>query len=242
MRTTIATALACAVMALAAPATAEGLLDWSVGAKGGGGGDVWLTPDSVPAWAASQDFFTTTRGGWTYGGGVFAELRILKFLGVEVDFLFFQDVVKQDTTRSRSGVTVATTEERFEWTTLRIPILVKGVLPLGIVRLWVGVGPEFAVPLASSGSIGLPAGASTDVRLKTRTETDVYLAAALGLVIEIGPIGIPIDLRFGWNATQPRGYEDLVTIDAQGNVVQSFTVRASNTIDARLLVGVAYEF
>lgn len=221
-----------------ARAAAGTLFDFAVGAKGGAGGDVWLAPNSISPIGASQDFFTDTRGGWSYGGGIFAEMRVLKFIGLEVDFLFFAHTIKQDTDRRLNGVDIGSTEERFEWTSLRIPILVKGVLPLGIARLWLGIGPEIAVPLKSS--------ASADARLpldfRTRTDTDVYLATALGVVIEIGPIGIPIDLRFSWNATQPRGYDDLVQFDIQGNVLRAETVRASNTVDARLLVGVAYEF
>jgi hypothetical protein len=226
------------LLALPGPAAAGELLDFSIGAKGGGGGDVWLTPESVPAWAGSQDFFTTTRGGWSYGGGVFAELRVLKYLGLEVDFLFFAHTIKQDTTRRVGGVAVLETEERFEWTSLRIPILVKGVLPLGMVRLWLGLGPEIAVPLTASASLDK----AIQAEFHTRTGTDVYLATALGLVIEVGPIGIPIDLRFSWNATQPRKYDDLVQVELDQNVVRAVTVRASNTVDARLLIGVAYEF
>lgn len=241
MRTMPATLTLLALLALSGPAHADGLLDWSVGVKGGGGGVGWLQPDmgtgAASDFGRGQDFFNEARAGWTYGGGVFAELRILKFLGVETGLFFFADVIKQDTTRRALGQVVAKTEERFELTTLRIPILVKGVLPLGIVRLWVGLGPEFSVPLTSSASSDVGA-----LTINTRDETDIYLAAGLGVVIAIGPVAIPIDVRFGWNATQPSAYEDLVAIDAVGAGSAEVTLRTSNTIEGRLLVGLAYEF
>jgi len=237
-RTTAALLFSALLLAAPGRAAAGELFDFAVGAKGGGGGDVWLTPDGVPLWAESQDFFTTTRGGWSYGGGIFAEMRVLKFIGLEVDFLFFAHTIKQETDRRVGGVKVLSTEERFEWTSMRIPILVKGVLPLGIVRLWLGIGPEIAVPLKASASLDQ----AIQAKFRTKTETDVYLATALGIVVSVGPIGIPIDLRFSWNATQPRGYDDLVQVEVQDAVLRSVRVRASNTIDARLLVGLAYEF
>ena len=230
-----AAALCLSLCLLAAPRSSEaGILDWSVGVKGAGGVEIWTSPTDVPF--GIPPFFHEERAGWSAGAGIYGELRILKFLAIEIDLLFIHQVLMEDTTHY-SARGSAKTEEEVRWTTLRIPILVKGVLPLGIVRLWVGIGPEFTVTLDSSASIKLPKGVTTGYSLKAREVNDIYLTTALGIVISVGPIAIPIELRFGYNLQKPDRYADLVS--AAGTRV---SIRAANSMEARLLVGVGYEF
>ena len=238
MRSTLlAAAVALSLSLLVSPASGRaGILEWSAGVKAAGGVEIWTGPSGLPIWTAGFPLFDEDRAGWSAGVGIYGELRILKFLAVEIGFDYRYQRLMEDT-----SINAAKSEETVTWHTLRIPILVKGVLPLGMVRLWVGIGPEFAFGVGSSAELEMKRGFYVPTpKLKARDVNDIYLTTGLGVVVSIGPIAIPIELRFGYNVTQPGGYGgrigDGLPTDA------TFTVRASNTMEARLLLGVGYEF
>jgi hypothetical protein len=237
----VGVALLAVLLFLPGKLSASALFDFSVGVKGGGGVEVWSEPSAQPLWVNTLPLYNDTRVGWSYGGGIFAEVRFLRFLGLEVDLLFFRQVLTETTTWNRGA---GKTEERIEWTSLRIPILVKGVLPLGPVRLWLGVGPEFSIGLKADAEMKVIRGVTGDLPTFTaRTVTDTYLALALGINIAVGPLSIPIDLRWSYNTSQPEAYDDRIvaTIDDRRRLV-GVRMRAASNMDARLLVGLAYEF
>ncbi|RYE94809.1 MAG: hypothetical protein EOO75_00985, partial [Myxococcales bacterium] len=81
-------------------------------------------------------------GGFTPGGGVALELRVLGLVGLEVDGFVSRD-------RGRGQVTLGDTRATVTigQTAVHIPVLLKGVLPLPGLQPFALAGPEFVLPL-----------------------------------------------------------------------------------------------
>ena len=236
MRRRPATAALLLLLLLPAPSGAVPL-EWSVGLKAGGGADVWLAPDAPQPFTDHASVFVDDRAGWSYGGGLFAELRLFTYLAFELDVLFFQhERIEEAVWQTGPGLV----DIQLSWTTLRIPFLVKGVLPLGTSRLWIGVGPEAAVTLASSHSADVREAPRADVpSVTTRNAHDAYLTATVGGAFSVDPLTLTAELRVSYNLTQPGDHAGRVTHDARAN---ELSLRADSSVDARLVVGLAYEF
>lgn len=228
------------VLAAARPAAAR-VVQGTVGVKGSAGGNLWTQPDATPA---ADVGFTRPRGGVGAGGGLFAEVRFIEFIAAEMDLLF-----EWDSLWEHQDWWWGTTTTRAETVNLRIPLLVKGVLPLGGVRLSLGIGPEFVVPLSSKGKLSTPAGVITNAGFRVRTKTSTMVTMEAGVTIALGlHLVLPIQIRAAYNATQPSNWADRVTLYRNGQVVQvpaafdAFGLLAQNSWDFRLLVGLGYEF
>ena len=247
MRFRLVCVLVFVVSALALPnaTRAEGIMQWSVGVKGGGLGLAWLEADSMPPGLDAFPLFDGSRAGWGYGGGVFWELRLFEYLAFEMDLFFFHHVIKEDSSLSGGA---GKSEERLEWTTIQTTLLVKGVLPVGMVRLWLGTGPEFAGAITSEATFEMKRGAvaADTVTFSTKEVVSVYWTVAMGIAIEVGPVSIPIELRFNYNLTQPAAWDGRIdatwsaTPGGGGKVAAEF--RTEDSLSGGLLVGVAYEF
>ena len=144
MKRHVATAcLALAALCLPVPALAGwGIVNLEIGAKGGAGGGLWNAPTRLPTYVADSDQgFSKQRGGWGGGAGLYAQLRLLKCLGLEIDVLV-------DETRIREHPL-----DDYDWMiyakslNLHLPIMLQGILPLPGIRIGLGVGPEFVWPL-----------------------------------------------------------------------------------------------
>lgn len=220
-----------------AAATPAVTLEWSVGVKGGGGVDLWLAPDNAPDWTNVAPLFSDDTTGWSYGGGPFAELRILTYLAFEIDVLFFEQERVEETAWSVGPGRIDT---RLRWTGLRVPILVKGVLPLGATRLWLGAGPEVAVGITSSTEVDVRENPTTPPpNITSHTVTDVYFLTTLGAAFALDPLTLTLEARVAYNLTQPADFRDRVDYD---EAVREMSLRAASTLDMRLLVGLAYDF
>ena len=210
------------------------------------GGNVWTHPDiggsSLAQAADAADVgFSHLRGGAGAGAGIQVVARFIRFIELEMDLLYEWDTLYEEITDYSNYGAV---KKRGTATThnLRIPLLVKGVLPLKGVRLALGLGPEFVVPLASKAettTLSAPVGVKAGDYLTLRTKTSTMLTMSLDIVPELGyHLLLPIQLRAAWNGTQPAGYLDRVDVNAGTG---SASVLAQNTWDFRLLVGLAYE-
>ena len=216
------------------------------GAKGTVTGLLWSQPDNAPPF--SDAFWADNQ--FYYGGGIglFVEANAFEYLGLEIDLLFEVNSLTFNYTINNFEYDYYTNFDQ-----LRIPILVKGVLPLGAsVEMSLGIGPEFVV--------GLNAGVETDRRNNLvlpglNQQADDLLAAMydadtqggtffdinLGIAIKAWKLVFPIDLRAAFNLSQPADFDERVTlgIDAARGTATG-TVKAIESMHFAVLVGIAY--
>jgi len=218
-----------ATWAVPAPAAIE----ISAGIKGMGGVNVWTKPSSTPAGVSIA--FTKTRAGYGTGGGLFAQAAFLKYLAAEFDILLEYDALWED--QDWGG---ASTRTRANTTNLRLPLLVKGILPLPGLSLSFGIGPEFVIPVSKSASLSVPANVTNVFKFKVRTKTSVMLTMDLGADIDL-PLGLflPVSIRASYNMTQPSKWGDRVANDS---AAQIWSLLYQNSWDFRILVGLGYKF
>jgi hypothetical protein len=233
------------VMLLAPQAQAGFSWDLRVGVKGALTGNLWSDPDdklpgSGPIWGDSQFFV----GG---GGGAFFEANLFGYLAVEADLLFEANSLKYNETINGFEYDYYT---RFQQ--IRIPLLVKGVLPLDGLELSLGLGPEFV--------LGVGAGVDIDYRTKL-TETQkqqadailkplyktektggTFLDTELGVTIKVWKLVIPISLRVGFNLSQSDKFDDRVDVTTSGATVTGAKVKAIESYNFALFAGVGYVF
>jgi hypothetical protein len=240
MRSSLVLSVVCpalAALTLAASASAD-LTEASAGLKIAGGGNLWTAPSDIPASPDGRGF-RGAAGGIGYAIGLYGELRLATFFGLETGIAYDNSDVWRKVTITVGSVSIET-KEKFSVSCLRIPLLVKGILPIGFGRASLGVGPELIVPLSASGSLEATSGsaqlASTTL---TRTESSIMLTTDLGMAIAAGPIEIPIDLRASKNLKQPDAWADRVSFDPAS---QAYTVLAQSSWDFRFIAGVGMSF
>jgi hypothetical protein len=184
---------------LTTPRTAEAapeLFTFGAGLLGSAGG-VWLDrPDSTTLeLPSSGDPLTYPAfAGHTFGGGVFVEGRLFEIVGVEVDFLYAPESLGGDATRAGQPLRITLSQPAF-----RIPILAKGVLPLGAFSPFLAAGPELVFYGLSSARtapgerLGAVASANPSVW--------ALFAAGVEWAVPALPVDlrIPLSMRLGWN-------------------------------------------
>jgi hypothetical protein len=253
MRIARASALAAALLLASVPAPAQEteaaeespFFGWSAGIKGAIGGNYLAPPEDVPAGLGDAPL-ADGAGGFGGGGGIAGEFRALwGHLGLEVDVLF-------DRQKNWASITYSSVVET-DWivraTSLRIPVLLEGYLDGPLVRVSLGLGPEFVVGLAADTDVEITEGGSyvpaadlADIRSRfaAHPATDTYLAVALGFAIKVWVLNVTIDLRYAYNLTQSDAYLDRAKIAADSTGWTIDTV-ASSTMDGRILLGVSYD-
>jgi len=106
---------------------------------------------------------------------------------------------------------------------LRIPLLVKGVLPLPGIRLALIIGPEFVIPLKTEAAMDAPVSTAFDFKVESSFRT--LLTFGLDMVVEL-----PIDLRFFYNPSQPSDWSDRVElISSVPGAVDRLTIQYQNS-------------
>jgi hypothetical protein len=227
--------VASATIALARPASA-GPVEGSLGLKVAGGGNLWTTPSGIPGGYSGLGY-AGDGGGIGYGIGLYGELRVIKFLGFESGLAYDHGNIWRNVTING----IVGTKETLTMSNVRIPILFKGILPLGFGRASLGIGPEIIVPLSASATAEVTSGAPlVSTEIPTKTAGSTMFTTDLGLVIVVpGIIEIPIDLRISKNLSQPDAWMDRVAIDFSTG---RYTVQAQSSWDLRLLAGVGMGF
>jgi len=252
MRLAPMTIAAAMILAAAPDARAWNIVNLAVGAKGMVGGNLWTQPENIPP---SEIGFTDARGGYGGGGGVFAEVRVIKYIALEVDLLWERNNIWENQSWHVGPFTFQTTTHA-RATTMRIPILVKGILPLGGVRLGLGLGPEFVVPLSTSADVDYKqANMVQDPNLfHVTADWATMLTVDLDITICLWKgLHLPIDLRASYNLTQSKDWNDRVSWTRNGQPIpenqvkpgdmpDGFQVNYQNSWDFRLLLGLGYEF
>lgn len=218
----------------------------SLGVKGAFGGNFVTDPDNAPPGAI---IFDDGAGGIGGGGGLYTEFRILNgHLGLEFDLIFEKNKNWSSITFSN----VVETDWIFTFNAVRIPLLLEGSVESESVRGSLGIGPEFVVGTGASTDIEVTEGdqyldedgrqglEATADRFTASKQTDTYICFGLGLAIKVWKLAITIDMRYAYNLTQPSEYDDRVEYSGSQTEPDVETI-ASNSMDLRILLGVAYE-
>jgi hypothetical protein len=210
------------------------------GVKGVGGAGLWTETDNHPA---TNLAFTKTRGGPSAGGGVFIEGIFYNHIGIEIDFL-----IQWTSLWEYDDFGLAEMKAAIDSTNLRIPLLLKGILPLPGVKLSFGTGPEFVIPLSVGSSVETTKGTILNIEeLKNtwhaKSVNSVMYDFDFGLSIDLGKrFYLPMSLRIAYNLTQGAKYSDRVDLTVAGNQITDIKVKAASTWDFSGLVGLGYEF
>lgn len=229
-----------ALLMTAQTARADFTWELRAGAKGSFTGNLYYEPDN--ALPNSELFWGDTQFYIGGGGGLFAELILLKYIGLEVAVLYEANALtfKEDL----SGFEY---DYNTRYKQIRVPVLVKGVLPMGNAEISLGVGPEFV--------IGLDASVDFDYHTITTPEiiaalgraysaekaSDTFLDVDFGVNIKVWKLIIPISLRVGFNLTEPSAYEDRVELTNVSGEWRA-KVRAIESYHFTLMAGVGYVF
>jgi len=251
MRRNLPILLALLTMALGASwpgaARAGFLWDARVGVKGAVTGNLYAAPADKPFAASlpwdNDQFFV---GG---GAGLYTELTILGFLGLEVDVLWQRNAFMESMTWN-GGLLTYDIVTRYDQ--VRVPVLVKGILPLGIVELSLGVGPEFIRGLSARVDLQalhsplgtVPTAQADELRAVYGADTasGTALDVDLGVTIRVWKLAIPISLRAGFLLDQGKAYDERVTLVQSGGAYTGARVKALESYQFSLLAGIAYVF
>lgn len=203
------------------------------------GGNLWTEPDHSSTYSMDGVPFGDTAGGLGVGGGFFFQARFIKWIGLEVDFLFEYD--HQWYNIEYDGG-VADVRYHMRYTLIRIPILLQVVFNTPSMRITLGLGPEFTVSRNNHDDVTVESGAvlnrdEIERLFNTRKQSDVNLCVALGFAFKVWKLSIPFNIRFAYNGTQPDDY--LKRLELSGG---STEVVASQSMDLRLMTGLAYDF
>jgi hypothetical protein len=211
-------------------ARADFLWELRVGAKGSFTGNLFYEPEN--ALPNSEIFWGDTQFYIGGGGGLFVELNLLKFIGLEVDVLY-----------EANSLTFKEDYGGFEYDynthyqQIRIPVLVKGVLPMGTAEFSLDAGVDFDYH-----TVATPAQKELLESLYDAEKAkDTFLDLDFGVNIKVWKLFIPISLRVGFNLTEPSDYEDRVELTNVGGNWHA-KVRAIESYHFTLMAGVGYVF
>ena len=232
-----------------APTAAQADLLWDVraGAKGAFAGNVYLEPSDVPPnsaypWDNTQAYI----GG---GGGLFVECTLLTFLGLEIDLLFEQNAFMEHMSLNDGQVEY---EIHTNMSQIRVPVLLKGRLPLGLLSLTLGVGPEFVFGRDADvslegwssryGSVSTAAKQQNESIYKAKAADGTFGVVDLGVEFSLWKIVIPLSLRVGYNLSQPASYDKRVTLENLGSLNNTAELETIESLHLSLMAGVGYVF
>lgn len=213
----------------------------SAGLKGLVGGNLWTKPSG----AVGDDLgFKASGGGFGWGAGAYAEFRFVKFVGLEIDLLYDSSSLYRNVTYN----SVVKIRERLDMTSLRVPLLLKGIIPVPFGRIGVFVGPEFVIPQSAKGNneitggreyLQSPSPDQVEKGLKAVEQSSTLLTAGFGATIDL-PVNLelPIEMRASKNMSQPDTWQERVTQHGAAD----FSVKAQSSYEFRLVIGLGYKY
>lgn len=204
-----------------------------IGPQLGLGPNVLLPPSNANNMGTSEIApFKKGGAGFSGTGGAVVYTRWLQGrLGLSVGIMAERNQVR--TTMNING----TDSNMFiyKYSVGRIPILVRWHKLKENKRWSLGLGPEFVVGLQSTqGTIRSEEVLQT--KLRVEPENDFLVALVLGWAAKYDNWVIGLDLKFTYNITGTRQYDERITEATSG-----FRVVASHSLDARLIIGLMYE-
>jgi len=145
-------------------------------------------------------------GGTTIGPGITLEARLLGHFAVEASVLYLRQSVDGSFELEGTGETLTITES-----VVHVPVLAKGIFPLGGPSGFLLLGPEFVRP----GLSRVSAEEGGSLRAVASSEPAVWLTTGVGMELRV-PIAamdlrIPISLRFSFNPSASTALAERVT-------------------------------
>lgn len=124
-------------------------------------------------------------GGFTHGPGFALDVRVLKFVGLEVDFIKMSNKGTADIDYTVNGIKKSYNLEigHDAW---HIPVLLKGVLPTPLVSPFVLVGAEFVRASNATATISENA-----LPVAARTDNYTFFTGGFGFEFKL-PIPLPV--------------------------------------------------
>lgn len=234
---------AAAVMLQVSAARADGPVEGTVGAKGFLGGNLFSTPSELPN-GYDGIGFAGNAGGMGWGAGIYGEARFVKFVGLELGLTYDSSTLLRNVDLNVNGVLLKV-REQVDTKSLRIPILVKGILPVPFGRLAAFFGPELVRPSSVSASNEITNNDQAQLQTKINgiEKNSTMMTMGMGLTIELpAKLELPIELRASKNMSQDAEWAKRVDLVFNGNALTSYGVRSQNSWDFRLGVGLGYRF
>lgn len=203
------------------------------GLKFGGGGNYLSTPTNRPL---TPQPFDDGAGGWGAAIGPYVQGTILDgLLSLETGFIF-------DWGYNWSKFTLNNTDYEFgfEFSTLRIPLMLELGTPGEGTRLSVGTGPEFAIGRGSKGRVdpGVPPTQYTS--FPAHGEGGTLWAFNVGAEVPFKMLRITFDIHYTMNLDSQSDYAKRVGLSPGGGLTPD--VLAKHDMDLRLLLGVGYDY
>lgn len=212
MRSTLALAAGLLALVLGHEALAGDIAAIGVGVQGhlGGAASTGLGPADVVTAPSGLSADTLSKAGPSFGGpyggiGVFAELRLVKILGIEVDYTRTLVAAKGDVPLGAAfpnptGGMLPTVNVSFEQWQHQIALLGKLALPAPLVAPFIAVGPEFVFPDGPSITINpSPAAIKMIAHAGGYTMLTGIVGVELKLPIPKIDIRIPVGARLSYN-------------------------------------------
>jgi len=226
----------------------------TVGAKGGAGGNMWTESKNVPVAMSNFAPFDGMAGGWSAGGGIFAEFRaVWGYVGLEFDLMFERNTMWTEIKNKTNNYTWSEAKWLMDWTNVRIPLLLKGILPVGATRLTLAIGPEFVIGVKPKSSVeytslSVTSDANTAAALDAwntmfgvEERSYTALAVGIGIAFEVWELAVTFDIRYSYYPSQPEDYQERTHYPSGNPYGSPWSVVAFNSMDLHLLLGVAYE-
>ncbi len=190
-----------------------------------------------------RSFPKGNQGPWAYpeyyghfglggAGGLTLEFRHQSIVGFETGLFLSQDRASGYVDKRQAGTStvIARIESEQETTSVRIPLMLKAMIPSPSIRPYAAAGIEVVVQTSSdlsytqqpeAGMYGSEADME-ELNRRNQIETSTYplLAGTLGAEISAGSsVSIPIELRFGWNLGHSRDMDDRATYRSDSNEI-----------------------
>lgn len=229
-------------------ASADFLWELRVGVKGGFTGSLYDEPE-VPAYYEVDSAWGDTQFYIGGGAGLFVEANFFGFVGLAVEFWYQNNSYK-------FGLEYPNGTFEYDYITrfqqIRIPILVKLTVPMGVAELNIGIGPEFVIGTKAHVEIDIKSSNPfVDEEASQKTLESIYdaetvnatcLDLELGLNFKVWKLIIPVTFRAAFNLSQPEDWEDRVSYELDQTTLVKAKVKAVESYQFSLLIGVGYVF
>lgn len=136
--------------------------------------------------------------GFSGGGGAAIDIRVLKFVGLEVDILRKTDRGKADITTTDNNTHQSTTFSLdIGQSATHVPLLLKAVLPTPLISPNIFVGPEFVFPSDGTATTSVPVtGPAPQAHADKYTALTAGIGFEIKLPLPIVDIRLPFSLRY----------------------------------------------
>ena len=208
-----------------------------------------LPADDAPMWDDSG------YAGYGWALGPVVELRAMRYVAVETGLMYNRNTLQKKTTVYRATGCPQGDEVDLELKqaitndSLRIPFLVKGVLPVDL-----GEGMEVRTSLGGGAELAFGRSADLDVTVVPEcalpglgdTEAvglQTFLVVDLGVALAVGNLILSLDLRGGYNPNGTETYKTYLPKDP--NDAQSRggeVVPMGHAADLGVMLGIGYEY